>query len=273
MKITMEKALKIEKSVVEVGATQPIRILHITDAHMDIIKSQGKSDNTDFFEAAMVYARENGRIIVCTGDNFKGVSEDNIEYAKAVRWCENDVFLPGNHDFCICPDNEGLSNPLYQVKCTGEWVNCYEQNMYFDSKIINGVNFVSLQNVYYSITYGQVQMLQHEVTKGYPIVLCMHVPLFITQKADEMISTWAPCAYMIAPPKAYYEKYDERHFNEQYPSQETLDAIDYIKNESAIKAVIAGHIHENFDGFADCGKRQVCTAPLKDGVVREIEIL
>ena len=265
--------LKIEKSVIEIGVKKPIKFLHITDAHIDIINEQNKRDNVEFYETALEYAKENNLFIVCTGDNFKGVSKDNVDYAFKNKLGEEHVVLPGNHDFCICPNNLGLSNPEFQVQCAKEWAKCYTQNIYFDSKIIGGVNFVSLQNVYYTITYGQIQMLQHEVNKGYPIVLCMHIPFFSKTKADQMMSTWAPCAYMIAPPKEYYEKYDEYHFNEQYPSQETLNAVEYIKNTPEIKAIVAGHIHENFDGFADCKIRQICTAPLKDGVVREIEII
>lgn len=269
----MGTALTIEKSVIKIGAERPINILHISDAHIDIVRSQGKYENIGCFESAREYAKKKDMPVLCTGDNFKGVSDDNIAYAKSLQWNNNDMILPGNHDFCICPNNLGLSDPQYQLRCAEEWAECYKQNIYFASEIVSGVNFVMLQNIYYSITYGQIQMLQGEVRKGYPIVLCMHIPLFSTEMADRLLSTWASCAYMIAPPEEYYSKYGERHMKEQIPSKETLDAIEYIKKEPAIKAVIAGHIHENFDGFADCGKRQICTAPLKDGYVREIEIL
>ena len=130
-----------------------------------------------------------------------------------------------------------------------------------------------LQNIYYSISYDQIQLLQAEVSKGYPIVLCMHIPLFSTKKADEILATWARCGYMIAPPEKYYVRYNERHQKEQIPSSETLESVGYISKQPAIKAIIAGHIHENFDGYADCGIRQITTAPLKDGVVRIIEII
>ena len=86
------------------------------------------------------------------------------------------------------------------------------------------------------------------------------------------MATWAPCGYMIAPPEAYYSRYDERRRKEQIATKETLDAVAYIQNEPTIQAIIAGHIHENFDGFADCGKRQICTKPIKEGFAREITI-
>jgi len=268
----MRSKLIVEKSVIQIGLERPVHFLHITDAHMDIIHSQGKADNTDLFIAATEHAKEKGLFVLCTGDSFKGISEDNIAFAKDVFSGKDAIFLPGNHDFCFCPNNLGLSDSSHQVKCAREWLLCYRQNLYFDSTIIGSVNFVSIQNIYYSITYGQIQLLQKEVAKGYPIVLCMHIPLFTSEKADDMLATWAKCAYMMTPPEKYYSQYCDTHLKQQLPSQETLDAVAYIANEPAIKAVIAGHIHENFDGFADCGKRQICTAPVKDGFVREIEI-
>lgn len=269
----MSSGLTIKKSVIEIGLERPIKFLHITDAHIDVINAIGKEENTCFFQDAMRYAREKGMFVVCTGDNFKGVSSDNIAYASENIPDGNHIFLPGNHDFCACPDNLGLSDPTYWKELAKRWRPCYKQDLYFDSKIIGGVNFVSLRNVYYAIDSQQVGMLRAEVAKGYPIVLCMHIPLFTTEKANQMLSTWARCAYMVAPPKEYYTKYTERHKSEQIPTKETLEAVEYIGKESAIKAIVAGHIHEDLDGFADCGKRQITTAPLKDGVVREIEIV
>ena len=47
---------------------------------------------------------------------------------------------------------------------------------------------------------------------------------------------------------------------------------DFIEKEESIKAIIAGHTHENFDGFAFT-KRQITTAAAYEGFVREIEII
>ena len=264
--------LTVEKSTVDIGIEKPIRLLHISDAHIDIVKAQGKSENTEIFEKALEYARENGLIVICTGDNFNGVSPDNLEYA-AEHMTGEGIFILGNHDFCSRPDNIGLSDPAYFEKYAKAWAPCYKSNIEFDSQIIGGVNFVTLSNAYYSISPKQVALLKKECEKGYPIVLCMHVPLFSTEQADKMMSTWAKCAYMMIPPESYYSRYIERHLKEQLPTKEACDAVEYIKNEPAIKAVIAGHIHESFDGYADCGKRMITTAPVKDGFVREIEIV
>ena len=101
----------------------------------------------------------------------------------------------------------------------------------------------------------------------------MHVPLFNKTKADEMLASWAKCAYTVAPPYEYYSKYNDHYRKQQTPTKETLDAVEYIGRQTAIKAIVAGHIHENSDGIADCGIRQITTAPLNAAAARIIEFI
>lgn len=262
----MGNNLKIEKSVISIGIETPIRFLHISDAHIDVDKENGVFENTENFETALNYAEEKELFILSTGDNFNYATKDNIDYKNEKVSEEKHIFIPGNHDFCLKPETAEVDT--YKL-----WQEQYKYNIFFDSVVIGGVNFVLMQNSYYVITPEQIELLKKEVEKGYPIILCVHVPFFAKEKADEMMSTWAPCAYMIDPPEEYYTKYYEHHRKDQTPSEQTKAVVEYIKNETAIKAIIAGHIHENFDGFADCGVRQICTAPVHDGFAREIEII
>jgi len=269
----MSNQLSIKKSVIEIGIKEPIRFLHITDAHMDIVKEIGKAENVDYFEEAMKYAKKNDMFIVCTGDNFKWFSEENYNYAVKNFSDESNIFIPGNHDFCRSPDNDGLGEPREYQKYSKKWTPCYNLNIDFDSKIINGVNFVCLQNGYYSISYEQIELLKAEVMKGFPIILCMHVPLFNLERAEDMLLRGRPAGYMIAPVDECRIKYNESHAIAQKPTKETLDAVEYISNEPLIKAIVAGHIHEDFDGFADCGKRQITTDMICRGVARRIKVI
>lgn len=266
----MGNNLKVERSVINIGIEKPIRFLHISDAHIDIDKEKGIFENVEKFEAALSYAEEKDLFILSTGDNFNYATKDNIDYKKEKVSEERNIFIPGNHDFCLRPETTAEGEPIDSYKL---WQSQYKYNIYFDSVVIGGVNFVLMQNSYYEITPEQIDMLKKEAGKGYPIILCMHIPLFMKEKADEMMSTWAPCAYMIDPPEEYYTKYYDHYRRDQAPTEQTKKVVEYIKNETAIKAIIAGHIHESFDGFADCGVRQICTAPVHDGVVREIEII
>ncbi|MBQ5778235.1 MAG: metallophosphoesterase, partial [Oscillospiraceae bacterium] len=191
-----------------------------------------------------------------------------------IPWSENDVAIPGNHDFCYLPGNIGLGDAARCEEFSEKWAPCYKQNIYFDSKIINGVNFVSLFNIYYRISDEQVRLLRDEVNRGYPVVLCMHVPLFCAENVDARLKRGHPEGGMLAPPEEFLARYAPRYAEEQGADADTLRAVRYIANEPRIAAVIAGHQHENFDGFADCGKRQVLTASVgREGVARLIEII
>ncbi len=265
--------LKILNSVIEAGIDTPFEILHITDAHIDVDITSGASLGTSHFEAALDFAKSEGLFVVCTGDNFKGFSKANYSYAMEHIRGAKGIFIPGNHDFCTCPDNKDIEVPEKQGEYIEKWAQCYSADLYFDSVIINGVNFVSLLDIYYAISYGQLELLKKEAAKGYPVILCMHAPLAISDMAGYMLSHGKPCAYMIAPTEEILSKYSKERAEKQRASEQTLAAIEYIKNEPMIKAIIAGHIHESFDGYADCGTRQITTGRLFDGIVRRIRIV
>ncbi len=77
--------------------------------------------------------------------------------------------------------------------------------------------------------------------------------------------------FVIGAPQNYLDLYNENYRLQQTLTEETKEVLHYIENEDAIKAIIAGHTHENFDGFAFT-KRQITTASAYEGYLREIEI-
>ena len=144
-----------------------------------------------------------------------------------------------------------------------------KQNLYFDSRIIGGVNIVTLDDGYYLFNKGQEEMLRAEAAKGYPIVLCMHVPLY-TPKLAEAILEKNPCAYVTGAPREMYTKYPNDRRLQQNPDRATLEMIDYIKSEPMIRAVIAGHVHRNHEEPLDNGVMQICTHAGYAGYAREL---
>ena len=264
--------LKIEKSVIEAGIDKPFKFLHVSDPHMDIITEKNFSQNTEYFEKAMEYAKENDLMVLCTGDNFIYYSEDNKRYALE-KFPENSVFVPGNHDFCADIDDLYEGDKNYRGYFIEKWSECYKNNIMYDSKIVNGVNFVTFLDIYYEITKEQLEFIKNEVKKGYPVILCMHVPFFVAKLADTLMAEWAKCGYQLNPPEEYYKNYSEKDYNDQVSNEDTLKAVDYILKEDKIKCIVAGHVHLNFDGFSDSGKRQICTGELRRGHARVIEVI
>ena len=264
--------LKTEKSVIKAGIQKPFKFLHVSDPHIDIRQSEGFSQNTEYFEKAMEFAKENDLMVLCTGDNFIYYSEDNKKYALE-NFPENAIFIPGNHDFCDDIDDLHEGDINYREEFIKKWQECYGQKIFYDSKIVNGVNFVTLLDIYYEITKEQLTFLKNEVEKGYPVILCMHVPFFVAKLADDLMAEWAKCGYQLAPPESYYKNYSEKDYNDQVADEDTLKAVEYITNEERIVSIVAGHVHLDFDGFSDSSKRQICTGELRHGHARIIEVI
>lgn len=149
----------------------------------------------------------------------------------------------------------------------------FKSNLWFDSRVIGNLNIVTLDNSYYRISDGQTEMLRAEAAKGLPILLCMHNPLF-TQNLADLILSHNPNTDLavVAAPRKYLNRYNDHRFLQQVPDEATLRAVEYIKSEALIKALIVGHLHLNFEDALDNGIPQIITHGTYAGYVRELVI-
>ncbi|MBP5619699.1 MAG: hypothetical protein J6X23_04560, partial [Bacteroidaceae bacterium] len=118
----------------------------------------------------------------------------------------------------------------------------YPFDIRFQSQVVNGVNFITLDDVYGYVTQDQVDAFKTEVKRGLPMVLCMHVP-FHTE------NTWrVTCKFwggnnrftnaVVPNPNGDYKT--------QKTDSVTRDFIAYLKKEPLLKAILAGHEHITF---------------------------
>ena len=282
------KELQIIKTEFHIGLDAPVRLLHVTDSHIclaneadaaydpeliDHAKQRGdafggEAQVESYFEQAMDYARREGIPMLHTGDLYDCMTEANFAYMEKALASVDSIYAAGNHDFC---HYVGRAIEDYQYK----WENLrrvqphVKQNLYFDSRIIGGVNIVTLDDGYYLFNKGQEEMLRAEAAKGYPIVLCMHVPLY-TPKLAELILEHNPCAYVTGAPREMYTKYPNDRRLQQNPDRATLEMIEYIKSEPMIRLIVAGHVHRNFEEPLDNGVMQICTEGGYHGYAREL---
>ena len=282
------KELQIIKTEFHIGLQTPVRLLHVTDSHIclaneadaaydpeliDHAKQRGdafggEAQVESYFEQAMDYARKEGIPMLHTGDLYDCMTEANFAYMEKALASVDSIYAAGNHDFCHFV---GRAIEDYQYK----WENLrrvqphVKQNLYFDSRIIGGVNIVTLDDGYYLFNKGQEEMLRAEAAKGYPIVLCMHVPLY-TSKLAELILEHNPCAYVTGAPREMYTKYPNDRRLQQNPDRATLEMIEYIKSEPMIRLIVAGHVHRNFEEPLDNGVMQICTEGGYHGYAREL---
>lgn len=277
--------LKIIKTVIEAGLENPVKLLHITDSHIfrDDVTGWDRKSCFDrdydgcteaYFHKAVKYAKENNIPILHTGDLIDFFSEGNFEFLRNYFPQDIDyIYAAGNHDFVDFMDikkgqEENKEYKEKQIKGIAPYI---KNNLYFHSSIRNGVNIVTMDDSYYLISEGQLDMLKAEVAKGYPILLCMHVPFFGPEAAKKIANGEIVLATAI--PESFIKTYPIKTQRQVRPDAATLRAVEYIKNEPRIKALITGHLHDNATETLDTGLLQIMTGGGFDGYVREITVV
>lgn len=277
--------LKVIKNTIQIGLEKPVKFLHITDTHLafegEWISNRWQAfepaDNRgqieDYFLKALDYAKEHNLFVVHTGDLIDFFSDDNFKFVDEHFNAVDYIYAAGNHDFCHWI-GKAKEDHAYKWEMIKQAALHFKSNLYFDSRIVDGVNFVTMDDSYYLLTDGQTDALKAEAAKGYPIVLCMHVPLYAPELAIVSKPDWDPkVSYVLGAPDELLVTYPEHRRLQQTPDEATKRAIDYIKSEPLIKAIITGHCHLNHEEILDNGVPQITTHGSFAGFVREITLL
>lgn len=284
------RELKIKKTTLKIGIKNPITFIHTSDTHIAhddervsnraaIFDACDPGRIEDYFFKTVEYAKEKGYTIVHTGDLIDFTSNACFDFVDKYFNDVDYIYAAGNHDFChwVGEAKEDLAYKWEQFKVTAPH---FKNNLYFYSRMIGEVNFVTLDNSYSRITYGQLDALKAEVAKGHPIILCMHVPLY-SPAFDAEISKKhggkeiAPLYNMGVPEDiqdAYIAKHPEVAHHKQILDEASWAAVDYIKNEPAIKALLVGHRHDEIEGVLENGTPQIMAHGTFSGYIREITV-
>ena len=248
--------LSLSYGVVHIGLEKPFSILHISDSHLTAAyehenekKQKLHTRRTKTFggrqeEAladALAWAKQHVDFVVHTGDLIDWQSEANFHL---VRKFFGDSYIGslGNHEFS--PDM-GYSEPkeehteAFKDRTRDLLQSVYPFDVRFQSQVVNGVNFITLDDVYGYVTKEQVKRFKKEVKKGFPIVLCMHVPFFSDDMWRANVRFWddkGPMNYSALPEiKSAYKVQQEYKV--------TRDFISYLKKQKLLKCILAGHLH------------------------------
>lgn len=253
--------MSVIETKINIGIAEPVSVIHITDTHIayaDERETERKlalsarrlkafSLAEDTLSLASEISKTENIPIVHTGDLLDFVSFANIERAKKFI-DENDCFMAaGNHEFSHY-HGEAKEDAAYRNQSLDKVQSAFKNNIRMASRIIGGVNFVALDDGYYLFEKEQIDFLKKETEKGLPIVLLLHCPLFDKDLYDTEMKN-SPCGYVVGAPVELMECYPPDRFEQQLADDLTLNAIEFIANESLIKAIIAGHMHYNYEGF------------------------
>lgn len=280
------------RTTLSVGLSSPLRVLHLSDTHfcyaddLDEVRVQGlaarrlgefEGENTGCIERywaeAMAYARENCLPVLHTGDLIDFLSHGNVIRAQKALEDTDCFFAVGNHEFCRYVGDAKEDLP-YKMESLPMVQPAFPDPLLFSSRIIGGVNFVAVDNGYYLFTDWQLKRLEYEVQKGLPVILMMHNPIHTDALYDVMMNKrCSPCAYLTGTPGEMMACYPEDRYRQQLPDESTLRFIDYIAHEPAIRAILAGHLHFDWEGETAWGIPQIVTGGGYCNCAREILIV
>jgi len=186
--------LTISYATVSAGATKPFSVLHISDTHFTAAYEREGADKLavaerrtrtfggfqeEAFRASLNWAKRNCDYVLHTGDLIDWQSDANFDLVR--KYYGDAMFgSMGNHEFyTYMPDEKITSEEKFKDRSWKLLKSAYPIDARFSSKVVNGVNFVSMDDTFGTVQPDQVERFADEVKKGLPIVLCMHVP-FIT---------------------------------------------------------------------------------------------
>ncbi len=276
--------MNLEKSTLKIGLEKPLKILHITDSHIALTDERGDERKRDLSKRMpspvtennlyeqIRYAENNCDLLVHTGDLTDFVSHANTEFAKKILQNEKIFFIAGNHDYSQYV-GEAWEDNAYRM-------NSYMQTggfgvpMFFNSRIVGGVNIVGIDNSYYLFEEWHIWRLRREVEKGYPVILAFHDPLY-EESLFKYHREHLPDepTYLVGCGEEQLLEYSEFRAVQQRPDAPTLKMIGYIKSEPAIKAILTGHLHFNYVSEIRPGLPQFVTGGGYNGDAREITVI
>jgi predicted MPP superfamily phosphohydrolase len=262
--------VKLREIEIEAGAEKPFSVIHISDSHLayaderdderkiKLATRRGKLFRTPeaTLRAQRQYAIENNLPIVHTGDMIDFVSEANLDKAKDIfgqgRW----IVAAGNHEYSLYV-GEAREDAAYRAKSYDKVQAVYPNDLTLYSQVINGVNFVTLDNGYYRFSKEQFAKMKQEVRKGLPIILVCHNPLYTPELCSHSLkATKGKAGNVVGAPRTITDTYaqKERPKGEEWRNRNiqqradrtTLRFCKWLKKQEELKGILCGHCHFYF---------------------------
>lgn len=185
---------------------------------------------------------QNADFIALTGDIFSFPSEAAIEWGfqKLTDTGIPFAYVAGNHDWHY----EGMKGSSEKLRET--WTNKRLKPMYQGNQAlyaaydINGMRFVCIDNSTYEILPEQLEFFQSQATSGIPIILMMHIPLFMPGR-----SMGFGCANPDWGTKTdkNFEIERREKWRKKGHTKVTMQFYDEVFDAQNLLAILTGHIH------------------------------
>lgn len=238
-----------------VGASEPFSVLHISDTHLtaayahEAVAASGQAASRtrtfggkqeEAFRDSLAWAKGRVDYVLHTGDLIDFQSEANFDLVK--KYCGSAVFgSVGNHEFYTYRPEEIRTQQKSFKDCSWPVLKAnLPVDARFSSKVVNGMNFVCLDDSFGTVAPEQVERFHMEAKRGLPIVLCMHTPFF-TDDLWLMFTRYWNLQGGLFRKAAVPEPASD--FKRQRDDAVTADFIAYLKSERLLKGILTGHAH------------------------------
>ena len=257
----------------KVGAEKPFAVIHASDTHLTeayphephFVRNHAAARTQTFggrqqeaLRDTLEYARLHADYLVHTGDLIDFQSEKNLDLVKMYFGTGALQASMGNHEFETVGE-KGLvyrRTEEFKDQLRPKLAAAYPQDPGFAAQTVHGVTFVTLDDVFGTVTERQVALFKAEAAKGRPIILCMHVPFH------------SPMCWKVT--RTYWDfgrnQYGRRDYDDgreggdrwnQLNEPVTRDFIAYLKGEKLLRGILTGHEHFHYDEEFSPTARQV----------------
>lgn len=265
--------MNLLQSKISIGAENLFEIFHISDTHLTLADERDNERKRELAErrsksfpaaesvlsAVIELSRRQKIPVMCTGDLIDFVSEANLDAVKRSTFNEDFFTCAGNHEFSQYV-GEAWEDETYRNQSLAKVQAVYSNNIRFASRVINGVNFVAVDNSYYLFEPAQLECLKKEAALGLPLVVMLHVPLYTPELFNYVMNELGhEDAGLMAVPEGLIRGYSDYRFRQQNADRTTLEAYEYIMQEKSIRLVITGHLHFDYECSLPSGVTQLIT--------------
>ena len=260
--------LSLTYHAIKAGATKPFTVLHISDTHLTAAyPDEGEFERKTAYRRirtfggrqeealrdSIAWAKEHVDFLLHTGDLIDFQSKANFDLVKKY-YGEGGAMMfgcLGNHEHYRgkkMAKKDGTPLPVAVVPDLLKETYPFPND--FCSKVINGVNFVTIDDSTDTVSADQASRFEAEVKKGLPIILCMHCP-FPTREIVRAASRFWRRADLkaIRDMGSFVE-------SEKYKDATTKDFVAYLRAQPLLKGILCGHGHMNaVDDFSPTAKQ------------------
>ena len=243
--------LSIGYQHIDAGAEKPFSILHISDTHLTAADSHESEWTRKFMERrsktfggrqeealrdSLAWAKQHVDFIVHTGDMIDAQSEANFDLVRKYFGEGGTAMLGclGNHEF-YHGQGKNEENEAGKDVTRAKVAAAFPFENALSSTVVNGVNFVTLDNVYNTVTAAQATRFEAEVKKGLPIILCMHCPINTPRIHRAANKYWKRNNLKAVQ--------DVSKWRDPRREPVTRDFIFYLRSQPLLKGLLTGHYH------------------------------